>query len=428
MKTSLRFLIDAKRCEMADLQRLMQTSDLVNLIAGLVHALQRERGLTNLHLASGGTRGRDALAEQRHLSDQHTETVRTAFDALATDAPTVPNGARLFARVAYALQGLAALQRLRQHIDGGDHTPALATAAYSRLIDGLLGVVFEAADSAADPTISRHLVASFNFSQGKEFAGQERAVGSASFASGRATVEVQQRLLHLIDSQDRCMRAFAEFCTEPLRARWLHAQQHEVMARIERLRRVLLTTPPGQALDPAESQRWFDACTQRLDAMRTIETELFTELKARCRERLDAAAEELAALVHRLGNERDGTPEASDDFFADKPAAGSATAEAQAAPADTALAPQVGRSVLELVRAQTQRLQAMSAELDAVRASLNERKLIERAKGLLMAHRHLREDEAHRLLRETAMNQNKRLVDVAEAVLAMADVLPFKGR
>ena len=97
MNTSLRFLIDAKRCEMADLQRLMQTSDLVNLIAGLVHALQRERGLTNLHLASGGTRGRDALAEQRHLSDQHTETVRTAFDALATDAPTVPNGARLFA-------------------------------------------------------------------------------------------------------------------------------------------------------------------------------------------------------------------------------------------------------------------------------------------------------------------------------------------
>lgn len=224
------------------------------------------------------------------------------------------------------------------------------------------------------------------------------------------------------------MRAFAEFCTEPLRARWLHAQQHEVMARIERLRRVLLTTPPGQALDPAESQRWFDACTQRLDAMRTIETELFTELKARCRERLDAAAEELAALVHRLGNERDGTPEAADDFFADKPAAGSATAEAQAAAADAALTPQVGRSVLELVRAQTQRLQAMSAELDAVRASLNERKLIERAKGLLMAHRHLREDEAHRLLRETAMNQNKRLVDVAEAVLAMAEVLPLTRR
>lgn len=428
MKTSLRFLIDAKRCEIADLQRLMQTSDLVNLIAGLVHALQRERGLTNLHLASGGARARDTLAQQRAVSDQHIESVRAAFDTLSSNAPGLPNGARLFARVAYALQGLAALDRLRQRIDGAEHTPALATTAYSRLIDGLLGVVFEAADSAADPAISRHLVASFNFSQGKEFAGQERAVGSAAFASGRASVDAQQRLLHLIDSQDRCMRAFAEFCGEALRARWQHAQQHEVIARIERMRRLLLTTPPGQALNPAESQHWFDACTQRLDAMRTIETELVAELKARCQQRLDAAAEELAALVHQLGNERDGSPAAADDFFADKPPAGHAAADAQAAPTEATLAPQVGRSVLELVREQTQRLQAMSAELDAVRASLNERKLIERAKGLLMAHRHLREDEAHRLLRETAMNQNKRLVDVADAVLAMADMLPIKGR
>jgi AmiR/NasT family two-component response regulator len=119
---------------------------------------------------------------------------------------------------------------------------------------------------------------------------------------------------------------------------------------------------------------------------------------------------------------------AAPEFLVARPRAGHAAAEQQVAPADAALAPQIGRSVLELVRAQTQRLQAMSAELDAVRASLNERKLIERAKGLLMAHRHLREDEAHRLLRETAMNQNKRLVDVAEAVLAMADMLPFKNR
>jgi hypothetical protein len=83
---------------------------------------------------------------------------------------------------------------------------------------------------------------------------------------------------------------------------------------------------------------------------------------------------------------------------------------------------------LELVQAQAQRLQSMSDELDTVRASLNERKLIERAKGLLMAHRQLSEDEAHKTMRQMAMNQNKRLIDVAEAVLAMADVLPARGR
>ena len=66
----------------------------------------------------------------------------------------------------------------------------------------------------------------------------------------------------------------------------------------------------------------------------------------------------------------------------------------------------------------------MSDELETVRASLNERKLVERAKGLLMAHRRMTEGEAHKMLLKTAMNQKRRLVDVAESMLAMADYLP----
>ena len=61
----------------------------------------------------------------------------------------------------------------------------------------------------------------------------------------------------------------------------------------------------------------------------------------------------------------------------------------------------------------------MSDELAAVRASLEERKLVERAKGVLMRHQGLAEDEAYRLLRQTAMNQGRRIVEVAEAALAM---------
>jgi AmiR/NasT family two-component response regulator len=41
-----------------------------------------------------------------------------------------------------------------------------------------------------------------------------------------------------------------------------------------------------------------------------------------------------------------------------------------------------------------------------------------------MAHRSLTEDEAYRSLRQMAMNQKRRLADVAQMVLSMADVLP----
>ncbi|MCL5968029.1 MAG: ANTAR domain-containing protein [Betaproteobacteria bacterium] len=53
-------------------------------------------------------------------------------------------------------------------------------------------------------------------------------------------------------------------------------------------------------------------------------------------------------------------------------------------------------------------------------------KLIDRTQGLLMAHQQLDEPAAHKALRELAMNQNKRMVDVAEAVLSMGRLLAPK--
>lgn len=114
----------------------------------------------------------------------------------------------------------------------------------------------------------------------------------------------------------------------------------------------------------------------------------------------------------------DGEP-ASEAFFDLAPPAAPGLPDAP-----PAFGRQMERSVLDMLQEQSQRLQAMSDELEAVRAALNERKLVERAKGLLMAHRKLTEQEAHQMLRQTAMNQGRRLVDVAESVLSVADYLP----
>jgi AmiR/NasT family two-component response regulator len=87
------------------------------------------------------------------------------------------------------------------------------------------------------------------------------------------------------------------------------------------------------------------------------------------------------------------------------------------------MGPQLGRSMLDLVQAQAQRLQTMGDELLAAQTSLRERKLVERAKGLLMDCRGLSEEAAYRLLRQTAMQQNRRLGEVAESVLQMGPLI-----
>ena len=410
MKSGLHFLLAAKCCEIAELQQLTLTAELVDASARLVHELQRERGMSNLYLGSAGQRfGAERLAQVAQTA--HAEhALRQHFDQLDTQATQLRQGARLFARIAYVLHGLTALPALRQQVARGAWLPAQATAAYTRLIAGLLAVIFEAADTASDPAISRLLVGFFNFMQSKELAGQERATGSALFASGQADDAGQQRLTYLIESQERALEVFAQFAPGEAVALWQRSDDPNTRAALERMRRMLCATVAGGALNPELSQRWFDTCTERMEAMKAVEDHLSKDLRALCHQRREHLGQELQALDQVPTNELP----VGLDFF-------DATPDGSPSPG-LPLGTQLQHSVLELVQAQAQRLQAMSAELDTTRASLNERKLVERAKGLLMAQRQLSEAQAHKTLRQLAMNQNRRLVDVAEAVLALADL------
>ncbi len=425
MKSALSFLIAAKRSEIAGLRRLVLTSELVNATGSLVHALQRERGLSNLYIGSQGQRWAGERMAQTLASDASLDEVLMAFDRLDTESALSGHSARLFGRIAYALQGLSALPRLRERVQAGAWTAERATAAYIRLIQSLLSVVFEAADSAWDPDISRHLVSFFNYLQGKEYAGQERATGAALFATGEPRATGQQRLLLLIEAQERCLQVFIDFASPSLISAWRQAERSDSLVVLERLRRILSTTAAGAALNPSMSQVWFDACTDRMDAMKSVEDALAGELLALCSQRLKAADADLAALERLQAQPASPLTDADAFFNEDISPPPSTVVAATHAPG---YGPQVERSILEIVREQAQRLQAMGEELDTVRASLNERKTIERAKGLLMAHRQLGEDEAHKTMRQMAMNQNRRLVEVAEAVLSMADMLPHRVR
>jgi response regulator NasT len=62
-------------------------------------------------------------------------------------------------------------------------------------------------------------------------------------------------------------------------------------------------------------------------------------------------------------------------------------------------------------------------ELERVNQQLDERKVIERAKGILMKERDLSESDAYAVLRKAAMNENRRIVDVARSVVSTMGLL-----
>jgi len=81
------------------------------------------------------------------------------------------------------------------------------------------------------------------------------------------------------------------------------------------------------------------------------------------------------------------------------------------------------KPVLDVAMARFRREQKLLDELTDTRRQLADRKLIERAKGVLMAKNRLSEEQAYQKLRSMAMNKNLRLAEVAQRVLDIEDLL-----
>ncbi|MDT1063986.1 ANTAR domain-containing protein [Paracoccus sp. CPCC 101403] len=81
------------------------------------------------------------------------------------------------------------------------------------------------------------------------------------------------------------------------------------------------------------------------------------------------------------------------------------------------------KPILDAAIARFHMFQRMRTELAATRAALEERKIIDRAKAVLMKARGIDEEAAYALLRKTAMDQGKRVADIAQQLVMAAGLL-----
>jgi hypothetical protein len=404
MSRALEYLRASRASEIASLQRLLRTGEQITAISELIHVLQRERGASNIWLCSAGRLFGEEL-EQRAV-----EVERQQQNAMAVlpEAEAQPGFSRFCMLIAAALQALEGLPALRQQVRQQGLSQAQAMEAFNHIICTLLNLVFEAADTASEPDISRALIALFSFMQGKELAGQERATGSAGFAAGEFTPAQRQRIQVLIDAQEQSFATFSQFADAENLQRW-HAMA-DAGSQIERLRRIACT---GAQCGENGVLQWFTLLSTRLDHMKQIEDALCATLMRRCQRAI-------AATQH---TDHPAIASAEDASFSLYIAGASWLSAPETTLDSDGLAPQLGRSVLTLIREQSQRLQLQADELATMRASLDERKTIDQAKSWLMQQHGFSEQDAWQALRKSAMNQNKRMLDIAQAVLAVAATL-----
>lgn len=417
MQTAVAYLVAAKRCEIDELEKLDRICGLVRVVSELVQHLQSERGLTNLYLTSKKL----SFATRWEGCVESTDSAQEKVLAwLSSVEPTtgLSGGSRLFTRIAMVLHALEQLPLVRTSVQERNTSPAQSTERYSYLISSLLALVFEAADISVDPEISRLLVALFNLMQAKEFVGRERALGTRLFACSQLDKDDLKILSDSIELQEQCFERFESFCGESILTQWHALQSVMPLNDIERMRRKLFT--PHFQSDPGIAEVWFNSCSKRIDDIFMVEQHLTASLQHSSQVRIQRTQLELTdqqSLLAALSQQDSIVPGTVLVSGLDHiPHVESLAVESLGSP--------LASDIFQLLQKQTLHLQSVSEELATVKAALDERKLIERAKGVLMSNQALSEDAAYRLLRDKAMNQNRRLVEVAESVLSMADFLP----
>lgn len=405
------FLLAARRQEIGELQTLSDICELVRRTGELIHALQAERGSANAFVASQGKTFSDSWPEKCLATD----AAAWRLDALLN---TQINGSsRLYARIALATNAFDHYTELRLKVRELNISTAESVKQYSTIIKAHILLIFEAVDASVEPTVSRLLLALFNLIEGKEYAGQERANGNRILAGTRTDAVDKQTLATLIDRQEYSLTRFENFCGDEIRAQWFALQSTLPLRELERQRRQLLSPEP--TLSPELIAPWFDVCSTRIDSLHQVERYLADLIETTCQQRI---RETQAALLDQQDSLK---PESVlEAGWLDTAAA----TPSESPNHEQRLGSRLNRTLVDLLQQQSSDLQSITAELLSVRAALEDRKLIERAKGLLMAQQGIDEEAAYILLRQKAMHQNIRIGDVANALLSMADFFPATKR
>lgn len=412
------FLIAFKRSEINSLQYFLEMGQLIVMVSDLIHALQKERGASNLYIGSKGQHFAEQLVEYIAATNLRVTEFHLLLKNINAHVTAHAGNSRLLNRIAYALHALDSLPQFRAEVHQLSIRSDDVITVYSETISGLLSIVFETADAAVDPTIARIFVSLFNLMHGKELAGRERAVEVAGFSARQFSEEQREQLQFLMEGQERCFELFREFSDPASALLWEQYTHSFHVVEIERLRRVALNDRP-QLIEPQLYDQWFKLLTQHIDNLKTVELGLQMHLQHLCLQRVSDAKKMLTQqqdLIETLSTHSDDTfvvllshshihnlnASSSQDYY-----------QAEG------IEPKLGRSVFELVQNQAHSLQQMHDELTAARTAIEEKKLQEKAKLLLMKNHKLTEDQAHKLLRQMAMDQGKRLSEIARTIVDM---------
>lgn len=253
----------------SEMTSLNQLTRLSVVYSELVHELQKERGMTAGFIGSQGTKFVSELRAQRASADNRRNLKTEYWQSAGIDLPQI---ARLNAEIS---QSLNQITFIRNRVDTQSIPLSEALGYYTKLNAKLLSVSALIAELSSDATITKETIAYYNFLQGKERAGIERAVLNNTFSKNEFGPGMLVKFISLVTEQNTYFSNFKVLST-PDNVRFFEQQLNDrSVAEVEKLRDLAESKMSGFDVDPVY---WFAQSTARIIQLKKTENHLAESL------------------------------------------------------------------------------------------------------------------------------------------------------
>ncbi|KPL96657.1 methyl-accepting chemotaxis protein [Vibrio splendidus] len=255
----------------SEMSSLNQLTRLSVVYSELVHELQKERGMTAGFIGSQGTQFLSELRSQRTSADSRRDQRNEYWQSADIDLPQIN---RLNSEIS---QSLNQITTIRNRVDSQSIPLSEALGYYTKLNAKLLSVSALIAELSSDSTITTETIAYYNFLQGKERAGIERAVLNNTFSKNEFGPGMLVKFISLVTEQNTYFSNF-EVLGNPDNVRFFEQQLNDrSVAEVEKLRDVAESKMSGFDVDPVY---WFAQSTARIVQLKKTENQLADSLIA----------------------------------------------------------------------------------------------------------------------------------------------------
>ncbi|MGB6137935.1 MAG: methyl-accepting chemotaxis protein, partial [Shewanella sp.] len=277
--------VSSKYTTKQQLELVIDLSNVAIINSALVHELQKERGMSAGYIGAKGQSFKDALPNQRNLTD--AQIARFKQFAQQDDFPTQLQAA--YDQVASSLTQITAMRR---NVSNLTITVAEQVSYYTQMNTLLLSMVDAAASQSLESELSMRLKAFAAYLQLKERAGIERAVLSTTFGHSEFAPNLYRKFVTLVAEQHTYGERFMAAAHSSNIELFKQAQRTKAMADVQALREVAFAQNSAAML-AQNPEDWFKISTARITILTQLEKQLADDLTRLSQQKLDQATEQM---------------------------------------------------------------------------------------------------------------------------------------